>query len=65
MQEALVESESEEVEVSPEGIADTATEVTDVKEEEESKRVPNAFGEALQLAGTTVLGKMDLSEVGG
>ena len=64
VQEVLVESESEEVEVSPEGIADTAVEVTAVEEEEkEDEGSETLSAKRYKLAGTTVLGKMDLSEV--
>ncbi len=64
VQEALVERESEEVEVSPEGTADTAAEVTDVEEEEKQDEGSETLSaKRYKLAGTTVLGKMDLSEV--
>ena len=61
----VVEHESEEVEISPEGvIADTDAEIMDVDGEEVGDEDSETLSaKRYKLAGTTVLGKMDLSEV--
>ncbi len=65
VQEVVAERESEEVELPSEDvIADTADEVIDVAgEEPEDESSETLSAKRYKLAGTKVLGKMDLSEV--